>query len=68
MTCVNPERLDWALILDDLRGRGYSVYRVASILGRKWDTVKAWRTGEPKHSDGQALLKLYSDVIKGINP
>lgn len=58
-------RTDWAQVLDELRAAGYSPYRIAKLLGRKWDTVQAWREGEPKHSDGEALLRLHTEATAG---
>jgi hypothetical protein len=64
MTEIFQEKEDWNRILDDLAEAGYSVYRVAQMLGHKWDTVKAWRVGDPKHADGKALLVLHARVCK----
>ena len=60
-------RVDWSCILDSLRDAGWSGYRVANALGRKWDTVQGWRTGEPKHADGEALLILFREHCSTVN-
>ena len=49
-------------LFDDLERAGWTVYRIAEKLGRKWDTVKRWRTVEPRYSDAQAIIQLHSEV------
>lgn len=60
---ITKTKIDWAQILDQLRDAGYSGYRVAQILDRKWDTIQNWRHSEPKHADGEALLALHAKVV-----
>lgn len=53
---------DGRRILDDLADAGWSIYRVAQHLGRKWDTVNRWRDTEPRYSDAKALLDLHGRI------
>lgn len=55
MTPVN-----WAQILDDLNKAGVTRYRISVMVGKQWHTVNAWRHREPKYSDGQLLLTLWT--------
>lgn len=64
MTNVYPQKIDWGRILDELRAAGVSTYRVAMLLGKDWDTVNGWRRHEPRHCDGEALLRLHSEACK----
>lgn len=55
------ERVDWAKIIDDFLVRGWTIYAIAKELDQRWEKVNNWRHHEPKHYDGQALLKLHSE-------
>ena len=55
-------RMDWARIIRELGTAGLSINDIAGLLDRAPSTVHDWTRGaEPKHSDGEALLKLYSE-------
>lgn len=57
-------RVDWKLILADLRDRGCTGYRVAQALGVQWSTVHYWlhaeKPPELKYGLGRALLRLHA--------
>jgi hypothetical protein len=58
---VLRHRVDWRIVLDDLHGVGVSGYRLASIMGMDWPTIRHWRDGgEPTHSRGMALLEVHT--------
>ena len=55
---------DWPVILQQLSERGFTAYKVATILNVRWDSVKSWMQGsEPKYSCGERLLELYRDIV-----
>jgi hypothetical protein len=51
-----------ARLLHELEVAGWTIYRIADHLGRKWDTVNRWRSVEPRFSDAQAVIKLHGEV------
>lgn len=55
-------------ILGELEAKGWTIYRIAEKLGRKWDTVNRWRSIEPRFSDAQAILKLHAEVSRETLP
>ena len=61
---INPKKLDWRRILDDIKCRGTSIYQAAKIIGKPETTVQAWHTGkhEPSYSNGAAVLLLHARV------
>lgn len=57
---IIPKKLDWRLLLQDLKDKGISLYKVAKILGRSESTVHSWWKGhEPSHSNGEAVIDLH---------
>lgn len=61
---IEPKKLDWRQILEDIKAKGCSIYRAAKILGKPETTVQSWHSGkhEPSYSHGAALLMLHSTV------
>lgn len=58
---IFPPKVDWCLILADLREHNCSGYRVAITLGVEWSTVQRWSHGsEPGYGYGRALLRLHA--------
>jgi predicted transcriptional regulator len=56
-------RVNWALIIAELKAAGCSRYRVSKLLGVADATAKNWaRGGEPGHELGCALLKLHGEI------
>ena len=65
MTEIFPVKADWTKILAELDAAGYTTYHLSNALGKKYETVKAWKLGgEPRHSDGVAILELHLKVCK----
>ena len=55
-------RVDWALIMSDLKGIGVTPYKVSLLLNVADCTARNWaKGGEPGYSIGQGLLKLHSE-------
>jgi predicted transcriptional regulator len=54
----------WSEIVQDIRDRGYSIYRIARLLGVAECTVRNWllKDGEPGFGIGAALIRLHGDV------
>lgn len=54
-------RVDWERIIADLRRSGLSVVEVADAVGIPKSTLLGYRNfdAEPKHADGEALLRLW---------
>ena len=63
MSPIKAPRIDWRAILDDLRDKGCSGYRVALRLEKSWSTVQGWRDCKEDigHGNGCALLKLHAE-------
>lgn len=61
---IEPQKLDWRAILQDLKDKGHSLYKIAKILGKSETTVQGWyhQGKEPSHSNGAAILSLHSAV------
>lgn len=53
---------DGQRLFDELEDRGWTIYRIAERMNRKWDTVKRWRKIEPRFSDAQAIIALHAEV------
>lgn len=70
MTYIEPIKTNWEQILEDLRLAKWTTYKVAHALGKKWETVDAWKNGssEPRHSEGEALLKLHKELLHLVEP
>lgn len=55
--------VDWKLIMEDLRTKGYSPYKVSLALKVADCTARNWaKGGEPGYSIGRALLRLHSSI------
>lgn len=59
---VATPQISWVQILDDLRGHGYSGYRVALAIGVGRSTVQGWREakGDIGYGYGIALMRLHA--------
>jgi len=59
--------VDWERIVLDLRGAGLTLDDIARTVGRDKATVHGWqsRGAEPRHSDGEALLALWAQRVRG---
>lgn len=54
--------IDWFRVIVDLGRAGLSYRAIADRIGCGKNTVAGWANGaEPRHSDGQALLALWSE-------
>lgn len=55
-------RVDWALIMSDLKESGVTPYKVSLLLNVADCTARNWaKGGEPGYSIGQGLLRLHSE-------
>lgn len=55
-----PIKRDWPKIMRELRARGLTPYKVATVLGCSHCTAQNWeKGGEPGHAFGEALILLY---------
>lgn len=60
---IDPGRIEWARVLEDLKSRGISAKEAANHIGQPWTTVQSWKAGsEPRHGSGEALLKFHEAV------
>lgn len=61
---IYPPKIDWKLILEDLRDHGCSGYRVAKVLDVQWSSVHYWihcrKPPELDYGIGRALLLLHA--------
>jgi hypothetical protein len=63
------ETVDWALVIEHLRLRGFSLRAIEAETRIPKSTLLGYRDGaEPKHSDGQRLLALWSAQYGGDAP
>lgn len=51
-------------IFGELEKAGWTIYRIAQKLGRKWDTVERWKKIEPRYSDAKAILDLHAEATR----
>ena len=64
---VEPRRVDWRLIMEDLRQRGLNDDAIATLLNYTRSTVQRWQMGsEPLFHNGQALLCLHAAVCSSL--
>lgn len=55
-------------MLQQMKAKGYSHYKIALLLGTRLESVKLWADGsEPKHSVGEKLLELYGSICSTGN-
>lgn len=60
---IYPVRIDWKRLFDELRGFGWTPYKVALTLCVDAPTAYGWSKGaEPRHAYGAALLVLHRRV------
>lgn len=58
-----PTRVDWFKIIDDLKRQGVSLYGICAAIGVSPQKLCGYKQGsEPKHGDGEKLLKLWCQV------
>lgn len=64
MEYVYPAKLPWPTIMDDLKAKGCAYHRQAILIGVPWSTYQRWMAGEgePRHSQGVAILALHTTV------
>jgi len=56
-------RTDWFRVLCDLRAKGFTEARTATVIGVPLTTLRSWKAGgEPAHTYGHDLLELWIDV------
>jgi len=56
-------RTSWFGIFNDLKRLGWSHYRIETEFGIAKTTQLGWKAGaEPKHSDGERMIALWSSV------
>lgn len=62
---IAVEEVDWIQIGKDLAERGWNATRVANTLNLPRGTVRWWFEGygEPKYTNGQAIMRLYVRVV-----
>lgn len=55
--------IDWFRVIYDLNKNGYSTRAIAKKINLPYPTTNGWKHGaEPKHSDGEKLIKLWIEV------
>ncbi|MDO8298457.1 hypothetical protein [Lacisediminimonas sp.] len=60
---VTETRVSWFRIFNDLKVRGWSVYRIEEHLDVAKSTMLGWKAGaEPRHADGELLIVLWIQV------
>lgn len=63
---IYPARMPWGAMVDDLNAAGCSTSRIALILGVDRATVQGWDKSEPRHSTGQALIELHTQICPAL--
>lgn len=60
--------IDWYRVLVDLHQRGLTTQAIAARIGVSEAAVRGWRQygHEPRHSDGEALLTLWTHVTANM--
>jgi hypothetical protein len=58
--------IDWWRVIVDLERHSYTHGSIAAAVGVARGTVHGWKVlhAEPRHSDGQRILALWSAVTK----
>ncbi len=55
--------IDWNRVFLTLRGEGYTMHDVASLVRIPRGTMMSWMAGtEPRHQDGETVIKFWSEV------
>lgn len=56
-------RISWFRVFNELKIRGWTLYRIADELEIPKTTLIGWKTGaEPRHFDGERLIDLWREV------
>lgn len=56
-------RMNWHLIVADIRQVGCSGYQIARMMQVEWSTVQRWSNGsEPGWTYGHELLRLHEQL------
>jgi len=66
MLATPPEtRISWFRVFNDLKNRGWSIYRVQEHLSIAKGTMHGWKAGaEPSHANGERLIRLWIEVTQ----
>lgn len=60
---ITPLKIDWNIIIQDLKERNYAPSRQAISIGKSWSTFqKTMQGSEPSFAYGHALLMLHTKV------
>lgn len=64
MEAVYAVKLAWPQIMADMKERGLPYSKQAHLIGVPWSTYQFWMEGEgePRHSQGVAILKLHTAI------
>lgn len=61
----DDSKIDWFRVITDLERASYSHTSIASVCGVAKRTIGGWKQGsEPRYSDGDRLLLLWSAVTR----
>lgn len=63
------QRIDWAMMLLHLRGKGLSLRKVAKASGIPINTLRGWcyEGREPLYSSGESFVNFYCCQLKVDN-
>jgi hypothetical protein len=64
---TEPDRIDFKIIIADLQRAGVSLYKIALMCRRQFNTVKHWKaTGRLEWYDGEKLRILHEHYCKEL--
>ncbi len=60
-----PPAVDWWMVINDLRIRGYTCMTIGQAIGVPRSTITDWSASrcEPRFSDAERLLRLWGSVL-----
>lgn len=61
--CVSRYGVDWFRVICDLIALEYDLQKISKAIDIADSTIHGWKMGtEPRHADGERLVKLWCEV------
>lgn len=64
---TEPQRLDFKTMIAELQAAGVTLYKIALMCRRQFNTVKHWKaTGRLEWYDGEKIRIMHAHYCKGL--
>ncbi|AZS49325.1 hypothetical protein DM558_00375 [Entomomonas moraniae] len=62
-SCVSRYCVDWFRVICELDDCKYDIQKISESIEIAYTTIHGWKMGtEPRHADGERLIKLWCKV------